>query len=164
MGNTVISNIIRFEIDTTAFSPLLKSYIGMKRVVFSTGDTDGRVDMLTLTHHERTPLQSKHYHWSTQHWMGKAFFRFQSVTQTYLLPVSFSFFSYGKAPEGSFFHPINSSVKLERAHKILLGLNLYLLIGPWHLSNTKAIHLKVSCSERKISECTLCSPSIFYYV
>lgn len=21
--------------------------------------------MLTLTHHERTPLQSKHYHWST---------------------------------------------------------------------------------------------------
>lgn len=60
MGNTVISNIIRFEIDTTAFSPLLKSYIGMKRVVFSTGDTDGRVDMLTLTHHKRTPLQSKH--------------------------------------------------------------------------------------------------------
>lgn len=34
-----------------------------------TGDTEGHVDMLTLTHHERTPLQSKHYHWST-HDMG----------------------------------------------------------------------------------------------
>ena len=65
MGNTVILNKTRFEIDTTAFSPLFLSYIGMKWMVFHWGDTEGHVDMLTLTHHERTPLQSKHYHWST---------------------------------------------------------------------------------------------------
>lgn len=37
MGNTVTLNITRFEIDTTAFSPLFLSYIGMKWMVFHWG-------------------------------------------------------------------------------------------------------------------------------
>lgn len=37
MGNTVILNITRLEIDTTAFSPLFRSYIGMKWMVFHWG-------------------------------------------------------------------------------------------------------------------------------
>lgn len=51
-----------------------------------------------------------------------------------------------RASEGSFFCPINISVKLDRSHKILVDKNLYLLIRPWHLSSYKAIHLKVSYS------------------
>lgn len=60
MGNTVILNITRFEIDTTAFSPLFRAILGWSGWWF-TGDTEGHVDMLTLTHHERTPLQITHY-------------------------------------------------------------------------------------------------------
>lgn len=66
-----------------------------------------------------------------------------------------------QASECSFYQPINISVKLERSHKILLDKSLYLLIRPWHLSGSKAIHLKVSYSERIISKCTLCSLFLF---
>lgn len=42
MGNTVILNITRFEIDTTAFSPLFLSYIWMRWMVFHLGVSGGK--------------------------------------------------------------------------------------------------------------------------
>lgn len=109
MGNTVISNISRFEIDTTAFSPFM-SYIGMKWMVFRLYWRH-----VTLTHYKRTSLARTHHHWNTQHCVGESPRSLETQSLEHM-----------RVPH---FHPTHISVGLENAHKILLDFNFSLSWG-----------------------------------
>lgn len=109
MGNTVISNISRFEIDTTAFSPLLWAILGWSGWCFFYAE-----DMWPWHTTRGRLLRSTHYHWNTR----------THTTQRGWESAVVVWNAISRAREGSPTSiPHTISVRLENAHKILLDFN-----------------------------------------